>query len=301
MKSTLSARLDDAFQAKLARASALLESSLRSDDEVPVQIELLLQFFGLGQPILEVGRGRHGALRLVNGRWHPVIYRAEPGRSELSDRERFTVAHELGHAIVEDGIAVNPNRTAEYWALEEVCDQFASKLLMPHSEVCWRQRHITGPASLIDQITALAAASLTSVNAAARRLLDQMDNGSAWGVSSFTRSKSGDKVVPVRWVAGNEEYGLRTGSYAHSDNPLYQFLEQSSYHSNGELFEREPFASTRKSQNYWLIVALKPEQPCVVPGGVKQLHLFSESDNSVASYSPRDAGVPAKGATVRLK
>jgi len=49
----------------------------------------------------------------------------------LNDRERFLVAHELGHLILYKEHNAKPLGKSEYWKHEQLCDSFAQWLLIP--------------------------------------------------------------------------------------------------------------------------------------------------------------------------
>jgi len=53
---------------------------------------------------------------------------------ELSDWERFLVAHELGHFILYKEHNAKPLGKSEYWKHERLCDSFAHWLLIPARE-----------------------------------------------------------------------------------------------------------------------------------------------------------------------
>jgi hypothetical protein len=75
-------------------------------------------------------RGR-GALREREGGMEIVVMRKHKRPSPIVGHERFTVAHELGHYFLLKESNVRPRRDAEYWLYEELCNRFASTLLIP--------------------------------------------------------------------------------------------------------------------------------------------------------------------------
>jgi len=67
-------------------------------------------------------------------------------RESTSARDRFTLAHELGHSLFwENGKHVVPSiARSEHEAEERICDQFAAALLMPTENVARVARELTG-------------------------------------------------------------------------------------------------------------------------------------------------------------
>lgn len=78
------------------------------------------------------GPGAHGRLDVVGGRYRITVNRDQNWR-----RQRFTLAHELGHlvlfnALQDDPEAVRGLASAEHWAeVERLCHRAASRLLVP--------------------------------------------------------------------------------------------------------------------------------------------------------------------------
>jgi IrrE N-terminal-like domain len=73
---------------------------------------------------------------LVDASSKPVIIlRTEHGRVgntvPFTPRERFLIAHELGHLVLRKLGAKNPSGQSQYWKVERLCDAFSRRLLMP--------------------------------------------------------------------------------------------------------------------------------------------------------------------------
>jgi hypothetical protein len=216
-------RGDPRFFARLQRAEHLLEEAVPREAAIPVNLSDLLRSFGVGEPLVEVGGGRHGGLRRVGDCWRPVVYRRRPGPLALSPRERFTVGHELAHAIVEEGLQLRPVRNSQYWALEEVCDQFASRSLLPEVAVRQARVRITSASSAFAEIKGLASLAKMSLAASARRILVDAGEASAWGIRSVATPRAGS-VYRVAWTAGKPRYGVGTLSHVREPNPLFDVL-----------------------------------------------------------------------------
>lgn len=247
---------DQRFAALLARATEILDSALPTNVTAPIDLPAVLDSFGVGEPLVEVGRGRHGGLRKVGPRWHPVVYRDTPGPSRLSARERFTVAHELAHAILEDSLHLRPVRDAQYWALEGVCDDFASRLLIPEPVVSESRASVRDASSALLWIERLASATETSLAASARRLLRGTAELSAWGIQEISKRPPESTVYQVLWAAGEKRHDLTTRSHVIAANPLFRAIQTigDEVGNRGEqVVGRATAAFSRRSAGYLLI------------------------------------------------
>lgn len=98
-----------------------------------------------------------GELR-KNGNGFEIVYAA----SQPTTRRRFTIAHEIGHAVFERTGAHCPRRGKE---LERICDMFAAELLAPKALL---REHVRTPVDL-SEIVRLAKLFDTSATAMALR------------------------------------------------------------------------------------------------------------------------------------
>ena len=131
---------------KVARSPSAVERRIRSlvpgasslpDAVRQVATELLRGVECPPTDLLDVGR-RIGVREIVyerfpgSGELHKLKdgFRIVCSSDQAQGRQRFTVAHELGHVIVER-TGRNPPRTGP--AVERVCDMLATELLMPAS------------------------------------------------------------------------------------------------------------------------------------------------------------------------
>ena len=209
----------------MEQASQTLREALPLDLEAPVDLSTTLESFGVGHPLIEQGPGRHGGLRKVGSRWHPVIYRASVHDGPFSTRERFTIAHEIAHAVIDCEIALRPVRESQYWALEAICDEFASQLLIPERYVATTRHELFSAQSVLVGIRQVATATRTSLAASARRLLEGVSAASAWGVRSKTDARTDRTVYRVDWDAGARRHALRTGSHVRADNAIFSLVD----------------------------------------------------------------------------
>lgn len=116
--------------------------------DIPVDVEKIARHMGvsvhyyphLGRPEDDIS----GSFRIVNNK--PIC---EIRNSDASVRQRFTLAHELGHFVLNHGAAFRDNAanfnsyTTDYREYE--ANQFAAELLMPENAIDYfvRQSNLT--------------------------------------------------------------------------------------------------------------------------------------------------------------
>lgn len=111
---------------------ALMEAApiLSASSSIPVNVSQLCKC--LGVEIRRAKTGRAHAL-LVDWKLAPKIFLPfqEAHKAEYTAWERFLIAHELGHLVLNRANVPNPDGAGEYWQLESLCDSFARRLLIP--------------------------------------------------------------------------------------------------------------------------------------------------------------------------
>jgi hypothetical protein len=154
-------------------------------------------------------------LREVAGRRHAVLYRRGLGPDWLTARERFSVAHELAHAIVDDLAPVRLNRPSHYWQLEAVCDDFAARLLVSDAVLreTLREKLAQSTAQgLLDAVRRTAREQQVSMSCAARRIVELRPGTAVWAFDSPV----GGRVL-VSFAHSND---LALGATARSKLPV---------------------------------------------------------------------------------
>ena len=157
-----------------------------TDGIVAVPIELELMFSRLNiqscrpDPELEIA----GELRPAATGYEIVYSLAQSGR-----RRRFTVAHEMAHAVIERTGKHCPRKGKE---LERICDMIASQILVPTDML----RQHSAPCPNLDRISELATAFNVSLTMMALRC--------ARDLGSIVFQADGKDVA---WIAGIE--GMR--------------------------------------------------------------------------------------------
>jgi hypothetical protein len=156
----------------------------------------------------------------------PVLYEDVPFSGELRptpegfvvvcskhmslSRQRFTIAHELSHAILERSGPRCPRKGPE---LERICDMLATELLMPRSVFFER----AGDGAAIDRIFDLARTFGTSISATAIRFAEllnvsvfQVEKGMVvWGYGLVTKGPTMLIDSDLQRLAG---YGIAGGN-----------------------------------------------------------------------------------------
>ena len=100
--------------------------------QLPIDVRCVSENLGLKIVRADLSIPRAQAL-LIDGPRGATIYlpsKAGAGQ-ELNPFERFLVAHEIGHFVLLRASNAGPNGKSAYWKLERLCDDFASKLLLP--------------------------------------------------------------------------------------------------------------------------------------------------------------------------
>jgi hypothetical protein len=142
----------------------------------------------------------HGYLCEQDSRWKIIV-----NASTSTARQRYTIAHELGHFMVEANVGFFPTNRAAYWMLEDVCQAFAGEVLSPSTLVRDLLASVSQtPTGLLDAIPALIERTDLSLEAAARRLIDAAP-WSAGLVALDLRPRQGldgasGQSAAVRWI-----------------------------------------------------------------------------------------------------
>jgi len=134
----------------------LVEQMLWADYEIPIDLERFAQRLNVKEMYSD-DLPFSGELRR-NGEGYDIVY-----SSHLStERKRFTIAHELGHALLETSGKGAPKHGVE---LERICDKFAAEILMPTQHF----RASCGKIPSVEKVVHLANLYQTSLSATAIR------------------------------------------------------------------------------------------------------------------------------------
>jgi len=161
------------------------------------------------------------ARRNADGSYRVVVF---DSRLE-APRTRFTLAHELGHVLLDRAFGLRAANDAEYWQHEDWCNRFAAQLLVPSSAVK-RSRASASPNSCLSALWKVSAGCCVSAEVAARRLVETMAGTTFLALGRGTDAKGRD-VFRVRWVASSDSgvcFSRRQNLSAH--HPLAVALQE---------------------------------------------------------------------------
>ena len=204
-----------------------MASELSATRDIPIDVVALCRELGVGLRIELADGSRRGALVRRGHGWEAVVMRGHSRPAPLNGQERFTVAHELGHYLLLKHVDFRPRREAEYWLGEEVCNHFASRLLIPARLVEGRAEPKCA-AGLAEAVADLARQALVTSEPAARALVAQLQTPVALGTFLL------DPLASTRrlgfrgwWVENRNWWGARGGRRLaiYADHALASVLE----------------------------------------------------------------------------
>jgi hypothetical protein len=196
------------IEATLRRVLARDAELLAAARPTPVDLKDLLDDLGISL-VGERPTGSHsahGSLRRVDGMWQIVTNAAT-----ADTRQRYTIAHEIGHYLIEARVGFRPGSPREYWMVEELCQVFAANLLCPRRliEEALSSRPRT-PADLLFASDWLMAAASLSIEAAVRRVVETIDIPVAVGALSIEREDVARPAKPrigtLMWLHANRSW-----------------------------------------------------------------------------------------------
>jgi hypothetical protein len=157
-------------------------------------------------------KDRRGSVyRSSNGNYSIELYRAEPPSRSFSPGERFTIAHELGHVIIDKKIGWSPSSNSEYHQREKWCNLFAANLLVPTKHL--EDLNIASPVYLMEVTEKLRHRFGVSAEVTARRL-SQVHQGIAIFQGKKKKNADNQLVVEINW-SGCSINSLRLTRHRH--------------------------------------------------------------------------------------
>lgn len=222
MKAGESVELDRAHSVAIATAERLSRTATLPRDLDQLNSELRLLPIKIDAP----SRQRNGGLVRVGRNHQVVVYRSSASDARpLSSRERFTVAHEIGHYVVEDKLGIHPGCRGEYWGLEDVCNEFAARVLMPDWAL---EPYLEGGTNtalgLYQAVQDLMRRANVSMVAASRRLVPFIPGASALEVREGMSRGAGVAIV-VQWaVEAQPIFTLRPQATVRPNHILHGLL-----------------------------------------------------------------------------
>lgn len=204
------------------------EAARLGSGSVPLHLLHLLKELGLGLRIARSRDENHkGDLRRGEAGWEIVVVRPSRGPIEelgLSNQERYTIAHEISHYLVEAWFGFRPSTSGEYWALEEVCDEFADRLLVSDQLLAGLDPNLSAH-QLVGTVKRLARRAGAPPKATAKRVIQtRRDACAALGIRLDPLQSSG-RMGWIEWVAENRPWIGTQRRAIYDDAPLAAALE----------------------------------------------------------------------------
>lgn len=158
---------------------------------------------------------------------HAQAHRQGPGRYEIVvgtrgnpfelPQLRFTIAHEIAHCLIDQIANLTPSSTSEYWQIEDVCNDFAARLLIPDKVVMKLPLDDGATGSeILDAIEETARLGKVSRQVVGRRLgvkLQSLSKASLVAAVSAGTSRRAGRAAPViivDWSGGrNSKFAAR--------------------------------------------------------------------------------------------
>lgn len=178
--------------------------------EQPIDLEDVARAIGLRVRKVN-SRGFDGALVRVQGQWRGIV----AVRADIREfgRERFTVAHEIGHYILPGHGSVSSvcrNDQIEEWgqggaAQEDAANRFASELLLPSEQI---SAIVQARSASVETAKSISDTFKTSLTAAALKCVEVTDDACALVVSvkgvvgGYRPGRSWRYIIPAGCTLG---------------------------------------------------------------------------------------------------
>jgi len=240
---------------RLAGDAITLTAGLRT----PIDLDVVAERLGLqtawGESRILPAEGQ--LLRGAAG-WTVAVADSKAGRP----RARFTMAHEIGHYLLETYGIPRPATEGDYWRTEELCHYFAGHLLVPPVAVGWvAEAPSSGPLEVLRRAALAAKRTAVSPQALSHRLGDEIHCCAFSEISLRPPSPRARGVI--RWsVEKNFSWlGMGPRSHVRADHYLAPALAALREAAPGEIrtgyLNGLPAAAVRRFETIWL-VGLEP-------------------------------------------
>lgn len=205
------------------------EIALRARSFVaPIDVERLCEANGLelvSEPLERqrndaVGMPRAGLYRREDGGYRVLLRRPSNTAPRLSPLERFYVAHEVAHALIDRRTAWSPSDQREYFEREDWCNRLAAIILVPPLAVQGERTSLENVLASGSALSRLATACGVPREAAAIGAQCAGVQKVFFGLQ-HTRRKNGEPVWRTLWVSTpTPELGLTKSKMHDRDEPL---------------------------------------------------------------------------------
>ncbi len=119
----------DSFEDILCRC----ETELRGKIRYPLDVEELVKLLGIGLSRARTSKEQHPRLLTDRAGIRILLPGPTPNGGGWNERDRFSVAHEVGHYLIWRATGYMPRGSADYWRHEALCNDFAARLLVPRA------------------------------------------------------------------------------------------------------------------------------------------------------------------------
>lgn len=161
--------------------------------------------------------GREATLSRSSDGKYIITFCSKTEEFLFSKRDRFSIAHELGHyyLIEAHGLNIQPNDVSSYHKVEALCNEFAGELLVDSRVI--RGRSFDSVPALFELLMTIESEFGVSKEVAARRLAV---NKSGW-VAAQIKMKGNPKVF--KWIIASEGVNHYHGKYVHLGDDISPF------------------------------------------------------------------------------
>ena len=187
--------------------------------ELPINLFALLAEIGATFAVVErsdeasaTGRSVPEATTLKTSSGYRVeLMRRRGSPKYLTARERFSIAHEWAHIVIDQQLQWNPSSRREYYLREATCNRMAAHLLIPeHAQKGTSLRHPLDAIRSAARIRKLCAVSLP---VSALRISEGVSNIVLAELKTCINKKD-LAVLKVVWSSGATElFGVRQGKH----------------------------------------------------------------------------------------
>jgi len=224
----------------------------------PPPVDVLALALGFGIRVVRARKSprerRRGELVDRDGQLVIRVLMADTSR-RATRTDRFTIAHELGHALLMKRFSLHqPLSRAGYWKHEGWCDDFAGHLLVPDDALA---AYAVDRAA--ESILEIADACEVTPEPAALRLATAQPNLT---IVALRHSVANASNIVVKWAAPRDVEGLHRASYIPSSSPLGQAFLQRPMGTEA----KSPIRGTWRTPLEYIAVVARNEVPYLIAG-----------------------------------
>lgn len=228
---------------------------------LPVDLEALMTHLGIRFQVRRVGATHKGAKASLStdleGRFTISILRSCGWSGTLTPHDRFSVAHEIAHVMIEVWTAWRPVSRGDYHKREELANDLAARLLVP--DHTFASEFPESPTEVLRLIARVRDRCDVSWAVAGRRI-GEGRAGAMFAEARAIRNANNERVLRVTWVAGDTSLeAVRPGKHLGPDHRWWALAdslsgsERSSWHRPaGGTVEWSVVSSRRHRDRYFL-------------------------------------------------